>query len=277
MRFGRVPRAGPLFLLPHGEQKVKLFGLDSDVTRRANRAWVLAVICALGLPGCAPGPHPPVLAFAPPRLTERGTEIGLASWYGPGFEGRPTASGEPYDPQAMTAAHRTLPLGTRVRVVDLATGRSVAVRINDRGPFVPGRIIDLSRAAAARLGILDRGIARVEIFVEQPGSRWPATRYAVQVGAYRDRHQAYRRARAVARLGQPVYVQRLAGSRPLYRVRVGLYRERREAERTAARLRARGYRGVVVEEPPPATAPAGGRTRASSPGTEPRRGSPRGR
>jgi len=102
-----------------------------------------------------------VLAIAlwagPPRYDE----VGIASWYGPGFHGKTTASGEPYDMYAFTAAHKTLPFGTVVRVVDLATGRSVVVRINDRGPFVAGRIIDLSYAAAEALGILEQGTARV--------------------------------------------------------------------------------------------------------------------
>ena len=89
--------------------------------------------------------------------------MGIASWYGAAHHGRRTASGEIFDMNAMTAAHRTYPFGTRVRVTDLATGRTVVVRINDRGPFVRGRIIDLSRAAAARLGIVQAGTARVRV------------------------------------------------------------------------------------------------------------------
>lgn len=84
---------------------------------------------------------------------------GLASWYGPGFQGRRTASGERFDTGAFTAAHRTLPFGTRVRVVNVNTGRSVVVRINDRGPFVRGRVIDLSKAAARAIGM--SGVARI--------------------------------------------------------------------------------------------------------------------
>ncbi len=86
---------------------------------------------------------------------------GYASWYGPGFHGKRTASGERFDQHAMTAAHRTLPFGTRVRVTH--KGRSVVVRINDRGPFVHGRVIDLSMAAAKRLGIA--GVAKVTLKV----------------------------------------------------------------------------------------------------------------
>jgi len=88
-------------------------------------------------------------------------QIGIASWYGPNFQGRRTSNGERFDMNKMTAAHKSLPFGTIVRVVDLKTQRSVVVRINDRGPFIPGRIIDLSRAAAKKLGIIGPGTALV--------------------------------------------------------------------------------------------------------------------
>ncbi len=89
---------------------------------------------------------------------------GLASWYGPGFHGRKTASGERFNAGAMTAAHRTLPFGTRVRVVNRKTGRSVVVRINDRGPYAHGRIIDLSQASAKALGV--SGVVQVALAAE---------------------------------------------------------------------------------------------------------------
>ncbi len=92
-------------------------------------------------------------------------EVGIASWYGPKFHGRMTANGELYDMYSFTAAHRTLPFGTVVKVVDLSTGKSVVVRINDRGPFIPGRIIDLSYAAASELGIVGRGTAEVGLII----------------------------------------------------------------------------------------------------------------
>ena len=88
-------------------------------------------------------------------------QVGQASWYGREYHGRPTASGERYNMRQMTAAHPNLPFGTRVRVTDLATGRSVVVRINDRGPFKKGRIIDLSWRAARRLGVEEEGVATV--------------------------------------------------------------------------------------------------------------------
>ena len=90
---------------------------------------------------------------------------GVASWYGARFDGRPTASGEPFDMTALSAAHRTLPFGTLVRVTNRANGLSVVVRINDRGPAEPGRIIDLSRAAASAIGLRRKGVGRVRIEV----------------------------------------------------------------------------------------------------------------
>lgn len=89
---------------------------------------------------------------------------GTASYYGKGFAGRPTASGERFDPAAMTAAHRSLPFGTCLRVRNLDNGREARVRVNDRGPYASGRIVDVSTAAARVLGMIERGLARVRLF-----------------------------------------------------------------------------------------------------------------
>ncbi len=110
--------------------------------------YILAVVALLGA----------VLAY---QFYGPYYEVGIASWYGPGFDGRRTASGEIYDMNGISAAHKTLPFGTIVQVVDLETGKSVIVRINDRGPFIKGRIIDLSKGAAEKLGIIDKGITKV--------------------------------------------------------------------------------------------------------------------
>jgi rare lipoprotein A len=91
-------------------------------------------------------------------------EEGLASYYGPGLAGRPTASGEKLDLQAFTAAHRTLPFGTCLRVVNMENGSAVEVRVNDRGPFVKGRVVDVSLAAAKKLGLVGPGLARVRLY-----------------------------------------------------------------------------------------------------------------
>ena len=118
-----------------------------------------------------------VAAGAAPSQAVFAPQEGMASWYGPGFAGRTTSNGEVFDPGQLTAAHRTLPFGTRVRVTNLDSGASVEVRINDRGPFKAGRIIDLSRAAAERIGMLSSGLARVRVEVVSgaPG----ATRLAI--------------------------------------------------------------------------------------------------
>ena len=94
-------------------------------------------------------------------------ETGIASWYGPGFDGNLTANGEVYDMYGISAAHKTLPFGTIVRVVEIETGRSIVVRINDRGPFIEGRIIDLSKGAAEKLGIVEKGITGVGLRILQ--------------------------------------------------------------------------------------------------------------
>lgn len=91
------------------------------------------------------------------------SQVGVASWYGGKFHGRKTASGQVYDMNRMTAAHRTLPFGTKVEVTNLRNGRSVVVTINDRGPFIKGRIIDVSRRAAGKLGFRNQGVAKVRV------------------------------------------------------------------------------------------------------------------
>ena len=135
-----------------------------------------------------------LLAGEAPRELEQGR----ASWYGPGFHGRRTASGERYDMYALTAAHPTLPFGTLVRVRSLVTGRKVDVRINDRGPFAAGRVIDLSQAAAGELGMLGLGVK--DVLLQVPEST-PAVAelppQPVKKKARRVTHQALKRSPAV--------------------------------------------------------------------------------
>ena len=120
----------------------------------------VVIVLVLGLAACA-SPREEV-RFAPGEVPEY-DRVGVASWYGPGYQGRKTASGARFNMNALTAAHRSLPFGTRVRVTNVKNGRSVVVTINDRGPFTRGRIIDLSKAAAGRLGILKQGVAKVRV------------------------------------------------------------------------------------------------------------------
>jgi len=131
---------------------------------------LLALALAASLAACAaprPAPPPPAPAPAPtvsaPAPAPTFAQQGVASWYGQSHHGRRTASGESYDMNEMTAAHRSLPFGTVVRVTRLDDGRAVKVRINDRGPHVANRIIDLSAQAARDIGIADSGVARVKV------------------------------------------------------------------------------------------------------------------
>jgi rare lipoprotein A len=112
-----------------------------------------------------PAPQTQEVAPSGKRAT---IQIGTASWYGPGFHGRETASGETFNQHALTAAHRTLPLGTEATVTNLETGQSVQVKINDRGPYVPGRHLDLSQAAAKQIGLTKKGVAKVKIEAKPP-------------------------------------------------------------------------------------------------------------
>ena len=136
-----------------GTDQESVRGLDSAALARLHAA----------------GDEQPTVAPRPRTAPERGDRTaaepgwtGRASWYGPGFHGNLTANGEVYDQHAMTAAHKTLPFGTRLRVTNMANGQSVVVRINDRGPFVAGRDLDLSRAAADALGFAGVATVRIE-------------------------------------------------------------------------------------------------------------------
>ncbi|CAN7238724.1 septal ring lytic transglycosylase RlpA family protein [Phenylobacterium sp. LjRoot219] len=145
-------------------------GRASPAVWAARLAPVLALATLAGCKREQPPPPPPIAAQAPPtppkpkpqpRLGR--AQVGFASWYGRAFAGRRTASGERFDPNDMTAAHRTLPLGTIARVTNTETGHWVHVEVNDRGPYAHGRILDLSRQAAARLGMVNDGVARVKV------------------------------------------------------------------------------------------------------------------
>ena len=189
-------------------------------------------------------------------------ERGIASWYGRKFHKRLTSSREPYDMFAMTAAHRSLPLPTYVRVTHLENGRSAVVRINDRGPFHPGRIIDLSYAAAVKLGIAGPGSGPVEVRALETGGddrSWPPPRvarkplrYFVQIGAYANERNAAKAYTLAERL-QPglasVRSVRKEG-RIIHRVRIGPFPGPDETDRVLDVLNAAGMRdaGVVIED-----------------------------
>ena len=177
--------------------------------------------------------------YCPMISAEGFVETGIASWYGEKFHGRPTALGETYNMYAMTAAHKTLPLPTRVRVTNLENGRSAELRVNDRGPFVKGRVIDLSYSAARELGVWRRGTARVRVEALEPGgSREPAraagSHAYLQAGAFAYRDNAAKLHSRVRESGiSGVYVRRKSNG--VYAVWVGPL----ESDRQAASLRRR--------------------------------------
>src|SRR5438067_5547875 len=160
------------------------------VDRVGSGVAVTVAVCVLVTTGCS---LPPLSSWHATQPTHGGhyIEVGTASWYGPGFGGNPTSSGEIYDVTDMTAAHQTLPLGTRVVVTNLANGKSIEVRINDRGPFAKGRIIDLSFAAAHVIDLVGPGTATVRVESIDDADGPPGTViYAVQAGAFLDGDKA---------------------------------------------------------------------------------------
>jgi rare lipoprotein A len=154
----------------------------------------------LPVPATPAAPRPDAEIKVPWNAKVIYSEVGYASWYGPGFQKRNAANGQPYDMNAMTAAHRTLPLGSIARVTDLKTGDSVLLRITDRGPFVNDRIIDLSRAAARKLSVFQHGTALVKIEVlETPAPIAEGGRWCVQIGAFADAEDARKLKEKLAR------------------------------------------------------------------------------
>lgn len=170
-------------------------------------------------------------------------ERGYASWYGNKFNGHNTSNGERYDMYAMTGAHKTLPIPSYVRVTNLDNGKSVIVRINDRGPFHQGRIVDLSYAAAQRIGILKAGTGRVEVEIALPGDAAPIPRRAdgktpkniepalpagtyLQLGAFSQKESAQQFAASVgSKLTYPVTINSAAQPKQVHRVRVGPFKD----------------------------------------------------
>jgi len=186
----------------------------------------------------------------------RPTQTGVASWYGPGFHGKLTASGAIYDQHDLTAAHQTLPLGTRVMVVNLKNGRSTEVTINDRGPFAKGRVLDLSYAAAQTLGLIGPGTVPVRIEVIDGPYKIEKIRdrldYTLQIGSFSDMENA---AKLKGQLGksfaQPTEVTIVPFRRnesTYYRVQAGIFPSRSDAEAQAKQFVSQGLPVVIMEK-----------------------------
>ncbi len=190
--------------------------------------------------------------YHPLKSSKNFVETGIASWYGPGFHGKKTSNGERYDQNAMTAAHKLLPFGTRLRVTNLENGRVTEVRINDRGPFVGSRIIDLSRSAARSLGMLGKGTARVRLVALNEGGRAPVFTpdgdmlglFYVQIGSFRERPRADNLAEFMRTQGYGCRIAKHDGN-ALHFVQLGPYPSRSQAENAARSLQL-SYRGLFV-------------------------------
>jgi len=200
-------------------------------------------------PAPAPGPAPtpteragtskpqPPAPGAPAAVPGSFLEEGVASWYGVPYHGRKASNGEIYDMEKMTAAHRTLPFDSIVRVTNLKNGKQTEVRIIDRGPFVEGRVIDLSHAAAREIDMVGMGIAPVRLELLS-GPHPTVGQYTVQIGAFSVRENAARLRQSLERQYQPVLVDALTSDKgTLYRVRVGRVGSETAAQRLADKLR----------------------------------------
>jgi rare lipoprotein A len=201
--------------------------------------------------------------YYPIPSAEGYVEEGLASWYGSDFHGKPTACGEPFDMHAMTAAHKTLPLGTHVKVTHTESRSSIIVRVNDRGPFVAGRIIDLSSRASQALGIKGKGLAHVRIEAVEVASEqrvgqdtyWkvepmPSLRYglfAIQIGSFREPTNAYRLKQSmIARYDRIQILPFELEGDIFYRVQIGSYQDLLLARQEMYRLRRTGFGDAFV-------------------------------
>lgn len=195
----------------------------------------------------APEPHPRKARVPPTPAPVGYTEEGNASWYGDPFHGRHAANGEIYDMNKLTAAHRTMPFETMVRVTNLNNGRSTTVRITDRGPFVDNRIIDLSHAAAQEIGSLGPGVVPVRLEV-LGNVDVTAGYFTVQVGAFKDKGNAERLRDRLNASYSPVFIQQYdAADGPFYRVRVGKISGEEPAQQFAGTLRDKeGFKTLVL-------------------------------
>jgi len=198
-------------------------------------------------------------ASIPPVVYPPKTGYVIASWYGPKFHGRPTASGERFNMYALTAAHREFPFGTRLRVTNPDNNKSVVVTINDRGPFVPGRDLDLSYAAAKKIGLIDKGVGRVRIeyvgrdlrYVKKVVfasliSKMPLT---IQVGSFSEASNAYRLKQGLEIKYDNVYITTIyLRGQKYYRVRIGEFYDRESAYSFAQRLAEEGYSTFITSK-----------------------------
>lgn len=206
-------------------------------------ALSLAIGCSL----------PPAKVRLPEPTVGRLGQTGIASWYGPGFHGKATASGVIYNQNDFTAAHQTLPLGTRVMVTNLENGRATEVTINDRGPFAKNRIIDLSHAAAQQINMVGPGTALVHIEVVESPVQLRAIRtsldYTLQLGSFTQLENARQLRDHAAQSFADVTIAPLPSAETTYyRVHLGTFSSRAEAEAGARQVSQAGYSVTIMEK-----------------------------
>ncbi|MFN2426406.1 MAG: septal ring lytic transglycosylase RlpA family protein [Candidatus Binatia bacterium] len=177
---------------------------------------------------------------------------GSCSWYGPGFHGRRTANGEVFDTHALTAAHPTLPFGSEVEVTNVKSGKKVRVRVNDRGPFIHGRILDLSHAAAASLDIVRTGTAHVQLrLVDVDDAKWSNDAYALEVASFRTKIDAEKFLQGLSasqRSAGLYYVKAPDGETKDFRVRFGPFTCEKSAKSVANKLKRVGLEPSLTRE-----------------------------
>lgn len=209
----------------------------------------LAFLALTLIAGCAiPGSK-----VTPPNSDNRVSQTGIASWYGPGFHGKATASGEIYDQNELTAAHQTLPLGSKVMVTNLENGSTTEVLVNDRGPFAKNRIIDLSYAAAQSIKMVGPGTALVRIDVLGSPTRLETIRssldYTLQLGSFTQLENAQQLRDRAAKSFANVTIDPLrAKDNTYYRVNLGTFANRGAAEEQARQVSQAGYSVVIMEK-----------------------------
>ncbi len=208
--------------------------------------WLLLILASvLLLSSCATAPR---IDYTP----KTGGDYVVASWYGPKFNGRPTSSGERYDMYAMTCAHKTLKFGTELRVTNPDNNKSVIVTVNDRGPFIRGRDLDLSYGAAEKIGLTEKGVGRVRIeyvgrnmryakrvpFIPNEGSGV----LVIQVASFTDKASAFRLKRGLEVRYDGVFVTKVSiKGQKYYRVKIGKFRDHKKALSTVQKLADEGY------------------------------------
>ncbi len=215
------------------------------------RAVLLLALLGLAL-SCAKKP------MKPADVSKKWSEKGTASWYGDEFKGKPTASGEIFDPDKMTAAHKTLPLGTIIKVKNLDNGKEAELKVNDRGPFVRGRIVDCSKKGSKELGYFAQGTAEVRIEIVKVGSgrtgKSPTQvidgndgeldgSFTVQAGAFQDKANAENfRDKLEKKFGDSYVVK----FQDYYRVRIGHFKDESDADQIVNTLSKNGLEGFVT-------------------------------